>query len=77
MPIDRYVVVHSLEGDVEQEVPFERKGLAFAYAKRKLKQLDSMDRWIAIQYQEEVEGRWIAHDTWKFFHNGDIDHIAH
>ena len=77
MPADRYVVVHALEGEDEQVVPFARKGLAFAYAKRKLKLIDTLDRCVAVQFQVEEGAGWVALDTWKFFYNGDIDHIAH
>lgn len=72
---ERYIVtVHPEPG---RAVPrtFERKGLAFAYVKRKLPLNAEPAITIAHQRLDTDGGSWIGLNAWTYYTNGEIDHV--
>ena len=72
--MERYVVTVCPEEGRYLERPFKRKGLAFAYAKRKLATNCSPEITVEHQTQADAADPWIGLNAWTFHANGDIDH---
>lgn len=72
--IERYVVTVCPEKGSYVERPFSRKGLAFAYAKRKLPANCAPEITIEHQTRASDDQSWTGINTWTFHLNGDIDH---
>lgn len=85
--IERYVVSHCPVDDTVETQNFKRKGLAFAYAKRKLP-TNKCNAIIVEQqlggcatpasFQDPTTGMfWTGINRWTFHSNGDIEHARH
>lgn len=71
--MERFVVAHhpkSLSAPCLQT--FAKKGLAFAYAQRKLP--NDLNGGIAVERQTDEAGSWKATDVWSFYRDGNVEH---
>lgn len=72
--MERYVVTVCPEEGRYTEHPFSRKGLAFAYAKRKLPANCAPDIRVVHQARPAEGDEWVGLNAWTFHANGDVDH---
>lgn len=72
--MEQFVVTVCPEAGTYVEHPFTRKGLAFAYAKRKLPKNCDPQITILHRMRASEDQPWSGLNTWTFHPNGDIDH---
>jgi len=70
---ERYVVRHCPKTpDKVIETNFTGKGLAFAYAKRRVPH--DLNGGVEVQRQALRDTRWVPTDAWRFYVDGHTDH---
>ena len=72
--MERYVVTVCPEAGRYTEHPFRAKGLAFAYAKRKLPANCEPEIMVEHQSRASEDTPWIGLNAWTFHAHGDIEH---
>ncbi|USN14099.1 hypothetical protein KABACHOK_02630 [Brevundimonas phage vB_BpoS-Kabachok] len=72
--MERFVVTVCPEEGRYTDHPFQRKGLAFAYAKRKLPVNCAPEITVEHQKQDADNPEWFGLNAWTFHANGDVEH---
>jgi hypothetical protein len=71
---ERYVVHHAPKSSEKIATQaFTGKGLAFAYAKRRLP--NDHNGGISVQREVKQGASWKPTDAWTFFVDGHVDHV--